>query len=231
MAGVVNSEQETDPAAAVRIFLRPLGSPLPLGFLGLAGGTIALTGLQLGWVPTAQSTQVALAVLLVAVPLQAIASLVGYLARDPVAATGMGTLAATWAVIGTLTLHGPPGSRSVTLGLMLFYLAAAVLISAVIAATGKIVAALVLALATARFTLTGVYEYYGGTGVMHAAGWVGLALCVLALYAALAFELEAIRHTTVLPTLRHGNGRRALSGEAVATAGAVHREAGVREQL
>ena len=29
--------------------LPPIGNPLPLGFLGLAGATLLVSGLQLGW--------------------------------------------------------------------------------------------------------------------------------------------------------------------------------------
>ena len=219
------------PQEAMRIVLRPLASPLPLGFLGLAGGTIVLTGQQLGWVPSVTSHLVAVAILLVAVPLQLIACLMGFLGRDPVAATGMGTQAAAWATTGVLTLLSPPGGRNPVLGLILFYLAAAVLVSALVAATGKGLVAVVLAVATARFALTGVYEFLGGRGWMTAAGWIGGALCVIALYAALAFELESMQHRTVLPTLRRGAARRASTAEGLSTAGAAHREAGVREQL
>ena len=38
------------------------------------------------------------------VPLQLLASVVGFLCRDPVAATGMGILSGTWAVTGLATL-------------------------------------------------------------------------------------------------------------------------------
>jgi hypothetical protein len=51
------------------------------------------------------------------------------------------------------------------------------------------------------------------------------------LFAALAFELEAVRHAPVLPTMRHGAGRRALSGAGLAAVGPAEREAGVRQQL
>ncbi|MGH3097073.1 MAG: hypothetical protein ACRDMV_13885 [Streptosporangiales bacterium] len=222
---------EGDPQQAVRFFLRPLGNPLPLGFVGLAGGTLALAGMQLGWVPTAQSHQVALAILLIAVPLQFISSVLGFLSRDPVAGTGMGTLAVAWLTTSVLTFLSPPGSRSAVLGLVLFYLAAAVLVSAVIAASGKALAGLVLAVATARFAVTGVYEYFGGTGWMYTAGWLGLALCVIALYAVLAFELEGIQAKTVLPTLRRGLGRRAMTSEGLTPIGPVEHEAGIRQQL
>ncbi len=78
-----------------RIVVRPLGSPLPLGFVGLSGGTFVLAGLQLGWVPTAQAHAVALVLLAFVFPAQALASVLGFLCRDAVAATGMGVLAGT----------------------------------------------------------------------------------------------------------------------------------------
>lgn len=227
----VGAERRVAPEQAMRIFLRPLANPVPLGFIGLAGGTIALTSLQVGWVPVTEAHQVALAVLLIASPLQFLASVIGFLCRDPAAATGMGTLAVSWLVIGVTVLQSPRGSRSLALGVVLFYLAGALLVSAVLAALGKALAGAVFTLAVARFAVTAAYEYFGGTGVEHAAGWLGLALCVLALYAALAFELEALRHATVLPTLRHGAGRRALSDDGLAAVGPAEREAGVRRQL
>jgi uncharacterized protein len=220
-----------DPHQARRVFLRPLANPLPLGFIGLAGGTIVLAGQQLGWVPTAQAHVVAAGVLLVAVPLQLIACLLGFLSRDPAAATGMGTLAATWGAIGVLTLLSPPGAHSPALGLLLFYLAGAVLVAAGVAALSKGLAALTLALAAARFAVTGVYEYLGGTGWMHAAGWVGLALCVVALLAAAAFAIEDARRTLLPATGRVGVGRQAFLGTGLVTTGPVEREAGVRDEL
>jgi hypothetical protein len=54
---------------------------------------------------------------------------------------------------------------------------------------------------------------------------------VLTVYAALAFELEDSRLRTVLPTLRRGQGRQALSGTIADELGQIYREAGVRKQL
>lgn len=211
----------------IRIVLRPLASPLPLGLLGLGGGTVALAALQLSWVPPAQSYLVAIAVLVVAAAPQLLAALFGFLSRDPVAATGMGTLAAAWTAIGVLTLVGsPPLTRRPVLGLLLIYLAAAVLVSAVVAAGGKVLVALVFTVAAVRFGLTGIAALSGGPVWLAAAGLVGLVLGVLALYTALATELESARHRTVLPTLRYGSARDALGGGM-----ALRREAGVREQL
>jgi len=213
-----------------RIFLRPIANPMPMGLLGLAGGTTALSALQLGWVPTAQTSQVGLVVLAVAVPLQLVATVMGFLSRDAVVATGFGTLAVTWLTIGLITASSTPGSRSKVLGLMLFYLAAAVLVSAVAASLSKLVPALVLAVAAARFAVTGVYEYFGTAGSMHTAGWIGVALGALALYAALAIEIESALHRTILPTGRIGAGRRALVADGMDAVGVPHREAGVRGQ-
>ena len=39
--------------------LPPIGNPLPLGFLGLAGATLLVSGLQLGWLDASQGKDVA----------------------------------------------------------------------------------------------------------------------------------------------------------------------------
>ncbi len=49
-----------------------------------------------------QGRTAALAALLFAVPLQLVASVFGFLSRDPVAGTGMGVLSGTWAVTGVV---------------------------------------------------------------------------------------------------------------------------------
>jgi uncharacterized protein len=75
---------------------------------------------QLGWVPPAEGRLAALTVIAAAVPLQLLASVMGFLARDPVAATGMGVLAGTWGVVGLTTYTSPPGATSRGLGMLLF---------------------------------------------------------------------------------------------------------------
>lgn len=219
------------PDPTYRIFLRPIANPLPMAFVGLGGATVALSALQLGWVPTNESVKVGLLVLLLAVPLQGLASVMGFLGRDPVAATGAGTLAVTWAAVGFVKLLSLPGARSQVLGLVLFYLAAILLVAAAVSMVGKGLPALVLAMTTARLTLTGGYEYYGGSGWRDAAGWMGIALAVVAVYAVLALELEGVQLRPVLPTLRFGAARRALLGGGGSAIGPAEREAGVRNQL
>src|SRR5205085_5196786 len=55
---------------AARIVLRPLGNPLPLGFLALAAGTLLLSGLQLGWLQPSDGQDVALILIAFVFPLQ-----------------------------------------------------------------------------------------------------------------------------------------------------------------
>lgn len=175
-----------------RILLRPIANPLPLGFVGLAGATVMLSGLQLGWIPMTEKSKVGLLIMLVAVPVQLIACVMGFLARDPAAATGVGTLAVSWLAIGAATFTGAPGARSLALGVLLFYLAAAVLVSAVVASFGKLLVPLVLGITAARFAVTGVYQYVGGTVWMRAAGWIGVALAAVAVLAIAALEVRAM---------------------------------------
>jgi succinate-acetate transporter protein len=221
----------TDTTGMSRVFLRPIGSPLPLGMAALAGASIMLTAYQLSWLPALQGHDVALIILAFAVPLEYLASVFGFLGRDGSGGTGMALLGSFWTVTGTLLLVTPPGRRNQALGFMLLYAAAVLLVPAVAAGLGKVAAALAFFLAATRFALTGVYEYHGGTAWEHASGWVGLALCVVALYNSFAFEIEDMKHRTVLPVLRWGTGRIAINDDLSGQVQHASQEAGVREQL
>jgi succinate-acetate transporter protein len=203
-----------------RVVLRPIANPLPLGFLALAGGTLVVSGLQLGWLQPDEGQDVALILLAFVFPLQLVACVFGYLGRDVVAGTGMGLLSGTWLSIALVTLVSPPGSTSDALGLFLLLAATAMAVPASAAATGKLVPAAVLSTTVLRFAVTGVYELTGSGSWEDVAGIVGLALCAVAVYAALALALEDARHRTLLPVGRRHAGH---IGEL--------REAGVREQL
>jgi len=216
---------------AARIMLRPIGNPLPLGFLALAGATLLLSGLQLEWLAPADGRDVALILIAFVFPLQLQSSVFGYLGRDVVAGTGMGVLAGTWLSVGLVTLTSPPGSVSDALGLFLLLAALAMLVPASAASAGKLVPALVLGTTALRFATTGLYQLTGSDGWKSAAGVIGLALCALALYAALAMALEDARRETLLPLGRRGAGRTAVGGGLEDQVARLEREAGVREQL
>jgi succinate-acetate transporter protein len=218
-----------DAQAATRIFLRPIASPLALGFLALGGATLVLSGSQLGWFAPQDSFYVALALMAFGAPLQLLSSIFGFLARDPAAATGLGVLAASWFTIGLVKLNSAPAATSAVLGVFLVFVGAALLVPAVGAAFGKLVPAIVLLTAAARFFLTGLYQLSANPGLQYAAGIVGLVLLGVAFYAALALEIEDVRRKTVLPVLRVG--KTPMEGSVEDQSVGVGYEAGVREQL
>ena len=204
---------------APQVFLRPLANPLPLGFLALAGATLLVSGLQLEWLEPSDGAGVGLILIAFAFPLQLVVSAFGFLARDVVAATAMGILAGTWLAVGLIRLTGEPGSTSDALGLFLLIAAVAMLVPAAAASTGKLAPFFVLGTTAVRFATTGLYELTASDTWKAVAGIVGLLLCALAVYAALAMALEDVLHRTVLPLGRRGG------------ATDVGTEGGVRDQL
>lgn len=218
-------------AAGTRIVLRPLATPLPLGFLALALATTMFSAVQLGWIDADQGRVAGYTALFATAPLQLLASVFGFLSRDPVAATGMGLLSGTWAITGLTTLTNPPGAAGQGLGVLLVVAGLAMLVPAAVAMSSKIVPAAVMALAGTRFIVTGVYGVTASSAWEAVAGWVGVALAALALYAALALELEGGQEKTVLPLGRRGPGRAAMSGEGPLAPQRLIEEAGVRPQL
>lgn len=92
--------QEEEAEAVFRVVLRPIASSLPLGFFAFTVGTVLLTTLELQWAPAVEGRQLMILVLAFVVPLEALAGLFAFLARDSGAATGLTTLAAAWAAGG-----------------------------------------------------------------------------------------------------------------------------------
>ncbi len=164
-------------------------------------------------------------------PIQGSATILGFLARDTVVASGIGVQGASWLTIGLLLITSSPGSRSAGLALFLFVAAAALLSAVIVAAGSMVVPALVMAGTAARFVMTGLFERTGNITWEHVSGWEGVALAGLALYAAVALDLESTHHRTVLPILRLGGARRAIRGSGAAQLAGLEHESGVREQL
>ncbi|MFF2193017.1 hypothetical protein [Streptomyces sp. NPDC058157] len=184
--------------------LRPIGTPVPVGFLALAGAAFVTAALQLGWAPPAERQAVAVVMVAFAFPLQLFASVLGFRARDTAFGTAMAVLAGSWLVQGALLGTGPvPGTRHV-LGLFLMVTAASLLVPIAAAGTGKIAATLVIGCAALRLGAAGLHELTGGPGWEDAAGLIGLVLTATALYAAAAFALEDTRHGALLPVGRRG---------------------------
>jgi succinate-acetate transporter protein len=213
-----------------QIVLRPIANPLPLGFLALVIATTVISAAQLHWLPATAQNQTALVLLAAVFPLQLLASVLGFLGRDVVAATGMGVLAGTWLAVGLVTLANPAAPTSPTLGVLLIASTAAMAVAAA-GATGKLVAMAVLATTSVRFAATAGYELAGTTAWRVTAGVIGLLLAAVALYAAAAFLLEDAYGRAVLPLARRGDGPGAPAAGTGRPAPAGLAEAGVRKQL
>lgn len=214
-----------------RVFLRPIANPMPLGFVGVAVATLVDAGVNFKWFSTSETHQAAVVILVFAPLTQVIACVFGFLARDPVASTGMGVQAAGWLTIGLLLLLTPAGSTSAVLGTLLFGAGAGLLLIAIVCGQSKLLPALVLATTATRWIVEGVYQTSGSETWQDASGVIGLVLCALALYTAFAMDLEDQLHRSVLPILRRESAKRALQPELAAQTQKVAAEAGVRSQL
>lgn len=218
------------PHDLTRIVLRPLATPLPLGILALAFGSILLTALQLRWLPPVDGSQVAVVVLVLVVPLELIAAIVAFAIRDVVMATGLGLLVGAWSASSVLLLMGEPGELSPVLGTVAIAIGVALLVPAVCAAAEKPAAAVLFTVAAVRFGITGAYELGAGDHWATASGVIGVGLVTTAVYSALAFALEDARHHAVLPVSRRASSASALSGDMSAQLDDLATEAGVRQE-
>ncbi|MDG4820858.1 GPR1/FUN34/YaaH family transporter [Asanoa sp. WMMD1127] len=222
---------EPGPRDRLTIVLRPVGAPTSIGLFGLAGATLPLSGLQLGWIGADQGHQVALALIGFAFVAQLVAAVFSLLARDGTIGTAMATLALTWLVVGLVLVTSRPGATSPALGLFLLVSGSVMTLLALSAALGKLVPALVFLLAALRFFATASYELSGSVAWERTAGVIGVVLFAVAMYAAWAANLEDVRGRTVLPLGRHGKGRTALSGARSDQVADISTEPGVRQQL
>jgi hypothetical protein len=204
---------------------------MALGFLGLAGATFVVAGLNLGWVAASEQRSVALIVIAFTVPLQLLASIIGFLARDGIAATAMGLLSGIWLAQALVLYTSQPKATSDTLGLFLLFAMVAIWVPASSALSSKLVPAAVFTTAGIRFGLTGIYQLTGSDAWKHAAGAVGLLLAALAIYAAYAAEFEDALKRRVLPFGRRGRGETAVSGTYAQQIAELAHEPGVRSQL
>lgn len=231
MATAHTGNGRADVEPAVRIVLRPLGSVLPLGFLAFGTGAFLTATLSLGWLAPSEGRDVVELLLVFTVPVQAVAAVLAFLSRDTPGGTTLGIFAATWAAIGILSLGLAPGETSSALGVFLLADSVAIAILAAAALVGNPAFTVLLGISCARFALNGSYELTGSVSVERAAGWVGLALCVVAGYAGIAFLLEDAKHAQVLPMLRHGPSESAIEAGFPEQLESLEHEPGVRANL
>jgi succinate-acetate transporter protein len=214
----------------VRIFLRPIGSALPLGFFSFGIGMLLLGTQALGWIPVEEQKNVGMMLMAFVFPLELLATIVAFLARDTLGATTLGLFTTSWLSLGWSDLASPAGAKSVTIGIYLFGFGAVALLLAVMSTLGKPFFSALLIVAVARMVLSGVYEVGGSQEWDRIAGGFGIALAALALYGGTALALEDAKHAEVLPLFRRGAADEAFRGYEEQL-GRIEAEPGVRQQL
>lgn len=214
-----------------RVVLRPLASPLPLAFFAFGIGSLLLSGQQLGLIPPGETRVVALVTGSFVFPLQALAAVFAFLARETLGATAIALISASWLASAITSYTLPPGTPTATMGLFQLALAVVLLLLGVVGISGKPVLAAVIVLAALRYGLDSVYELTGVVPLEISSGILGLVIFIFALYGGLALGLEDVKHRTVLPFGRRGEARNATEGDLADQIGPIEDEAGVRKQL
>ena len=193
--------EQRDVQAMTRIVLRPIGSPLPLGFFTVAIDNVLVSTLQWGLLSAADSRAVAL-IVFPAFIVQAIAGLFALAARDSIAGTLMLSFATTWLIDALIFYVHPPGAAA---ALGMFYVVFAVFISFMLAsALAKRALGAVLAVAAPRFLIAGVAELTGNQVLAQAGAVLGFLLAAVAMYTAFALLMEDSHGREVLPIGRTG---------------------------
>ena len=219
---------DPDPRSMTRIVLRPIGSPLPLGFFTLAIDSVLVSALQWGALTPADSRAVAL-IVLPAFVVQLIVGILAFLSRDSIAATLMMSFATTWLVDALIFYFEPPGfADAIGIFFLLFGIFASFMLSTALL---KRALALVLVVAVPRFLVSGIAELTGIRSVSQAAAVLGFLLTAVALYTAFALLLEDSRGHEVLPVGRLGPARHATHDNLAFQLRDIERQAGVRRTL
>jgi uncharacterized protein len=218
--------------APARVVLRPVGTPVALGLGAILMGTTMLSGLQFGWLSGVQEQRtVAIVAVAAAFPLELIASVLAFLARDALAGTGLGIFSSVWAVSGLTLLTGPAGATNDALGMFLLLGAGTLLLLLLSAGRGRLILGVLILCGCARLAVTGLYEIKATDGLEEAAAILGLLLGAVAAYGIVALLMEDLPRKALLPVGRSGRAASSLAGGIADQLEDLEHEAGVRRQL
>ncbi|MER7702556.1 hypothetical protein ABTX81_06635 [Kitasatospora sp. NPDC097605] len=221
-------EPEPDLHSMARIQLRPIASPMPLGFFMVGIASAVTSSLQLGLIDGAHRQAVALTVFSAFV-LQLLVSVLAFGARDVIAATLMGGFAGAWLANGLVSATDAGGGARV-LGVMnLAFTVFAALMASV--ARPKKALWLLLLIATPRYFTAGLYGVTGEAWLGRLTGALGMLLAAVAMYAAYALMLEELRGREVLPIGRSGPAHLAMHAGLAGQLRGLETQAGVRRSL
>jgi succinate-acetate transporter protein len=224
----MSAPAEPDPRSVTRIVLRPIGSPLPVGFFTVAIDNAMVSALQWGTIPASGGRAVAL-IIFPAFVVQAIVGIFALLGRDGAAGTVMLSFAATWLADALIYGLHPPGAAEAQ---GIFSIVFAVFIAIMLTSTlPKRAPAAVLVVAAPRFLVSGIADITGSQPVAQAAAVLGYLLAVVALYAAFALLWEDSRGREIVPVGRRGPARQATTGSLAIQLRDIERQAGVRRTL
>jgi uncharacterized protein len=213
-----------------RIFLRPIASGVPLGFFSFAVGMLMLGALATGLIPVGQTKDVGLILVLFSFPLEILATIFAFLARDSMSAATFGLFAAKWLTLGTFELIARPGSTSVALGVYYFGFVASLLMIGAIAVKSKPFYTVLLAVAAARLIVAGIYETGGSHFFYTLSGYLAFAVMLITFYGGIAFTLEDMHQKPILPLFRRGTADEAFRGYEKQLE-RLEAEPGIRHQL
>jgi succinate-acetate transporter protein len=214
-----------------RIVLRPLASPLPLAFFAFGVGSLMLSGQQLGLIPDSETRTLALILGLFVFPLQALAAVLSFVARETLGATALGLISGSWLAGSAIMYTSPPDATTAAYGIFQICIAVMLLLLGVIGLQGKPLISAIILLAFFRFGLNGFFELTAAPWTQPVSGVIGLLIFLFALYGGLALGLEDAQHRTVLPLGRRGEALEAVEGDLSDQVGPIEKEAGVRKQL
>lgn len=186
--------------------------------------------LAIGWIPSDEQKQVGMLLISFVFPLELVATVMAFLARDTLGATTLGLFTTSWLALGWAYFASPPGTTSITLGVYLFGFATAILLIALMSTLGKPFFSVLLSIAVVRMTLSGYYEVGGAHEWLKLSGGFAIALAALAMYGGTALGLEDARQRAVLPLFRRGAADMAFEGFD-AQLDRLEAEPGVRQQL
>src|SRR4051794_28532302 len=196
----------------VRVVVRPYGSPVPLGFLAFGIGMFLYAALNAPWVKAADAQTIGLLLASFVAPLELVATIFAFLARDTVAAATLGLFTGSWFVAGLTTMQAKPGQLDASVGYFLVAFTIVVVLLGAAATLGKPFIAVLLGVSAVRALLSAVYELGGGAGWNHVGGWLALGIFCIAMYGGIAFLLEDMLGRTVLPLGRRGGAREGVGG-------------------
>ena len=183
------------------------------------------------WVKATQGHSIGLLLAGFVAPLELIATIFAFLARDTVAAATLGLFAGSWFVGGLTTMQAKPGVLDPAVGYFLIAFTIVVLLLAAAAIFGKPLIAVLLFVSSARSLLSAAYELGAGQTWNHIGGWLALGIFVIAMYGGIAFLLEDAQGHTVLPLARRGGSKEAIEGGLGDQLQGLEDEAGVRHTL